>query len=155
MGVPKRVLNFLEKSKVKFEIIKHKKVFTAFDKSQTLKVPPKIIGKTLILKVDKKFVLVLISADQKLDFKKLKKFGKKIELAKESQIKKKLKGVKIGAIPPFGNLWKIPTIADISLKKQKEIILNSGDWFYSIKISPRDLEKLIGDLVWAKIASKK
>jgi hypothetical protein len=41
--VPKKILNFLKKSKVKYEIIKHKTVFTAFDKSQTLKVPEKTV----------------------------------------------------------------------------------------------------------------
>jgi hypothetical protein len=50
MAIPKKIINFLEKAKVKYEIIKHKTVFTAFDKSQTLKVPEKIVGKTLILK---------------------------------------------------------------------------------------------------------
>jgi len=155
MAVPKKVLNFLEKSKIKFEIIEHKKVFTAFDKSQTLKVPQKIVGKTLVLKADKKLILALIPANKKLDLRKLKKFGKKIELAKESQIKKKLKGVKVGAVPPFGVLWGLPTIVDSSFKKQKEMILNSGDWNYSIKISSKNLEKLIPDLIWQKISLKK
>jgi len=155
MAVPKKVLNFLEKSKIKFEIIEHKKVFTAFDKSQTLKVPQKIVGKTLVLKADKKLILALIPANKKLDLRKLKKFGKKIELAKESLIKKKLKGVKVGAVPPFGILWGLPTIVDSSFKKQKEIILNSGDWNFSIKISPKNLEKLIPDLIWQKISLKK
>jgi len=155
MAVPRRVLNFLKKSKIKFEIIRHKKVFTAFDKSQTLKVPQKIVGKTLVLKVDKKLVLVLIPADKKLDFRKLKKLGKRVKLASERLIKNKLKGIKVGAVPPFGILWKVPTIVDTSFKKQKEIILNSGDWFHSIKISPKNLQKIIPDLVWQKISLKK
>jgi prolyl-tRNA editing enzyme YbaK/EbsC (Cys-tRNA(Pro) deacylase) len=76
-------------------------------------------------------------------------------LASERLIKNRLKGVKVGAIPPFGNLWKIPTIIDTSFKKQKEIILNSGDWSHSIKISAKNLERLVPDLVWQKISIKK
>jgi Ala-tRNA(Pro) deacylase len=155
MTVPKKVLKLLKNSKVKFEIIKHKKVFTAFDKSQTLKVPQKIVGKTLVLKIDKKLTLILISADRKLDLRKVKKLGKRVKLATERLIKNKLKGTKLGAVPPFGVLWKIPTIVDTSLKKQKEIILNSGDWFHSIKISPKALEKIVPDLIWQKISLKK
>jgi Ala-tRNA(Pro) deacylase len=88
--MPKKILNFLEKSKVKYEIIKHKTVFTAFDKSQTLKVPEKIVGKTLILKANNSLAFVLIPANKKLDLKKIKKkIGKeKVEFASERLIKK-------------------------------------------------------------------
>jgi len=155
MAVPKKIINFLEKSKVKYQILKHRKVYTAFDKSQTLKVPQKIVGKTLILRDGKKLIFVLISADKKLDLRKIKKLGKKVELAREKLIKNKIKGVKVGAVPPFGILWKAQTIVDPAFKRQKEIILNSGDWQHSIKISPKNLEKLVPDLVWQKISQKR
>jgi len=157
MAVPKKVINFLEKSKVKYEIIKHKTVFTAFDKSQTLKVPEKIVGKTLILKANNSLAFVLIPANKNLDIKKIKKKIKKekVELASERLIKSKIKGVKLGAIPPFGNLWKYPTFVDNSIKKEKEIILNGGDWNFSIKIFTKDLKKLIPDLVFGSFSKKK
>jgi Ala-tRNA(Pro) deacylase len=163
MAISKKIINFLEKSKVKYEIIKHKTVFTAFDKSQTLKVPEKIVGKTLILKSDNSLVFVLIPANKNLDLKKIKKkIGKdaerpkeKVELASERLIKNKIKGIKLGAIPPFGNLWKYQTFVDNSLKKEKEIILNGGDWNLSIKIFTKDLKKLIPDLVFGSFSKKK
>jgi Ala-tRNA(Pro) deacylase len=147
----------LEKSKIKYEIIKHKTVFTAFDKSQTLKVPEKIVGKTLILKSDNSLIFVLIPANKNLNLKKIKKkIGKeKVELASERLIKNKIKGIKLGAIPPFGNLWKYQTFVDNSLKKEKEIILNGGDWNFSIKIFTKDLKKLIPDLVFGSFSKKK
>jgi Ala-tRNA(Pro) deacylase len=161
--VPKKILNFLKKAKVKYEIIKHKTVFTAFDKSQTLKVPEKIVGKTLILKANNSLIFVLIPANKNLDLKKIKKkIGKdvkrpkeKVELASERLIKKRIKGVKLGAIPPFGNLWGFQTFVDNSIKKEKEIILNGGDWNFSIKIFTKDLKKLIPDLVFGSFSRKK
>jgi Ala-tRNA(Pro) deacylase len=157
MAISKKIINFLEKSKVKYEIIKHKTVFTAFDKSQTLKVPEKIVGKTLILKSDNSLIFVLIPANKNLNLKKIKKkIGKeKVELASERLIKNKIKGIKLGAIPPFGNLWKYQTFVDNSLKKEKEIILNGGDWNFSIKIFTKDLKKLIPDLVFGSFSKKK
>jgi Ala-tRNA(Pro) deacylase len=156
MAVPNKIINFLKKSKIKYNILEHKKVFTAYDKSQTLKVPEKIVGKTLFAKFNNSLAIVLIGADKNLDFKKLKKIlGKEVKLASERLIKNKIKGVKLGAIPPFGNLWGIKTFADRSLKKEKKIILNSGDWNFSIEVSPKDLEKLVGDLVWGNFSKKK
>jgi Ala-tRNA(Pro) deacylase len=157
MAISKKLLNFLEKSKVKYEIIEHKTVFTAFDKSQTLKIPEKIVGKTLILKFDHSLGFVLIPADKKLDLKKIKrKIGKeKVDLASEKLIKKRIKEAKPGAIPPFGNLWKCQTFVDNSIKKEKEIVVNSGDWNFSIKIFVKDLKKLIPDLIFGSFSKKK
>jgi Ala-tRNA(Pro) deacylase len=154
--VPKKIIKFLEKGKVlpagrqvKYEIVKHKTVYTAYDKAQTLKVPEKMIGKTLVFKTDGKLAMALIPANKNLDKEKIKKLlkAKKVDLVSERLIKNKFKGVKVGAIPPFGNLWGLGTFADKSLINQPKIILNGGDYNFSIKISPVSFKKLIPELV--------
>ena len=149
MPIPKKIINFLEKSNIKYESIKHRTVYTAFDKAQTLRVPQKIIGKTLIVRFDKNVALLLISANKNLDKNKFKKITKtkKVDFVSERIIKNKLKGVKVGVIPPFGNLWRLPTFIDAQLLTQSKIIVNGGDYNWSIKISPANLKKLIPDLI--------
>ena len=175
MAIPKKVINFLEKGKVKYEIIKHRTVYTAFDKAKTLKVPEKIVGKTLILKTDGKLAIVLIPANRNLDKGKIKKLlkAKKVELASERLIKNKLKarlpryakhcgqGVKVGAIPPFGlqpahhPTRKILTFIDKSLLKNPKIIVNGGNYNFSIKISSNQLKKILPDAIFGNFSEKK
>jgi len=145
MAIPKKVINFFEKAKIKYKPIRHRTVYTAFDKSQTLKVPQKIIGKTLVMKLDNRPALVLLPANKNLDIQSLKKASKakKIDFIKEVWMKKNLKGVKIGAIPPLGSLWRLSTFLDKSLTGPSEIIINSGDYNFSIKIKGDVLKKLI------------
>src|SRR4030042_6171012 len=149
MPIAKKLEKFLEKNKIKAESIEHRIVYTAFDKATTLRVPQEIVGKTLALKMDKGYALVLIPANKNLDKGKFKKVSraKKIDFVKENWVKKNLKGVKIGAVPPFGNLWKLPTFIDRSLMNQSKIVVNGGDWKWSIKISPSVLRKKIPDLI--------
>lgn len=157
MAIPKKVINFFEKAKIKYKPIRHRTVYTAFDKSQTLKVPQKIIGKTLVMKLDNRPVLVLLPANKNLDIQSLKKISKvkKIDFIKEAWMKKNLKGVKIGAIPPLGSLWKLPTFLDKSLTNPSEIIINSGDYNFSIKLKGSVLKKLIVDSVIGNFARTK
>jgi len=157
MAVPQKIIKFLEKNKVKYEPIKHRTVFTAYDKAQTLKVPEKIVGKTLVMKVDNSPALILIPANKNLDKNKLKRVskGKKIDFAKESLTKNKIKGVKVGAVPPFGNLWNLATFVDRSLMNQPKIIINGGDYQWSIKIKPKDFKKLIPDLAISSFTKAK
>lgn len=159
MSVPKKIINFLEKNKAKYEILKHRKVYTSFDKAKTLRVKPNLIGKTLILKAKSDIFVVLIPADKNLDrqkFKKIinkerkkaeKKAIQKIEFASERIIKNKIKGIKLGAIPPFGSLFGFPTFINKSFLKQPKIIISSGDYKNSIIIKSSFLKKMIPDLV--------
>ena len=148
MPIPKKVLNFLEKAGVKYQTVEHRTVYTAFDKAATLRVPEKVVGKTLVMRMDKKVALVLIPANKNLDTPKLKKAAKakKISFVKESWIKQNLTGIKIGATPPWGSLWKLSTFVDRALLQNPKIIVNSGDYNWSIKIHPNLLKKIISDL---------
>ena len=149
MPIPQKLIDFLEKNKVKYTPVKHRTVYTAYDKAATLKVKPNIIGKTLVLKIDKNLATVLIPANKNLDKNKLKKVAKvrNVDFVSEKIMKNQLKGVKVGAIPPFGNLWGLATFIDKSLIKQPKIIVNGGDCNFSIKISPAALKKIIPDLI--------
>ena len=159
MKIPTKVFKFLEQQKIKYEVLEHRTVFTAHDKAATLKIPEKMVGKTLVVKLNRELVIVLIPADKNLNKIKIKqaandyrrKIGQKliknVYFAKEAVIRNHLKGVKVGAIPPFGGLWKIATYCDKALLNNTKIIINSGDYRGSLKITPSVLKKLAPDLV--------
>lgn len=158
----KKLQKFLEDNRVKYEEIGHKIVFTAHDKAVTLRVLEKIITKTLVVKLDKSVVLVSIPANKNLDKQKLKKIAKakSIDFAKEAWMKKNLKGVKIGATPPFGAIFsakggKIKTFIDRGLLKEKKIIVSSGVYNSSIKLDPAVFKKVIPDLVIGSFTKKR
>jgi len=157
MAVSAKLTNLLEKNKIKYELLKHRTVYTAYDKAVTLRSSEKVVGKTLVVKLDKNPALVLIPANKNLDKQKLKKAAKtkSVDFIKEAWMKKRLKGVKVGAVPPFGNLWKLPTFVDRTLINQSKIIINGGDYNWSIKINPAVFKKIIPDLVIGNFSKKK
>ncbi|OGZ34301.1 MAG: hypothetical protein A2Y98_03535 [Candidatus Portnoybacteria bacterium RBG_19FT_COMBO_36_7] len=155
MPIPKSLLSFLDKRKIKYETLKHRIVYTAYDKAATLGLKPQQVAKTIIVNLDKKdHVLGLIPANKNLDKKKLMALinkqrqkaklpnHKKIDFADEKWMKKTLKGIKLGATPAFGILYKLPTFIDSALANQPKIIINAGDYQNSFKIAPSSLFKL-------------
>ncbi len=167
MAILKSLTNLLDQSKVKYEVIEHKTVYTALDKAGTLYLDPKCVVKTAVLKLDTKdYAIALIPANKNLDkakFKKTvntwrKKQGlkavKKIDFVKEAWMKKNIKG-KLGATPPFGALLKIPTFIDGVLLKQPKLIINAGEYNQSIKLTKAALEKVLGREVLKGSFSKK
>jgi len=155
MAIPKKLINYLENNKVKYELIEHRIVYTAWDLVQTLhlKKPAEVI-KTLIVKTDKDCVLVLLPSNKNLDKAKFKKIVnqwrkkqelkaiKKIDFVKEVWMKKNIKVGKLGVIPPFGKLLGMPVFADNAVLKPLKVIVNAGDYGVSLKINTKDLIKL-------------
>lgn len=148
-SIPQKIIKYLDKNKAKYETLRHRTVYTAFDKAATLRIKPNLIGKTLVVKTDSGLAIVLVPANRNLDKNKLRKAAqtKKVDFASERLIKNKIKGVKVGTVPPLGELWKLPTFADRALFSNSKIIINSGDYNFSVKISPASLKKLMPNLI--------
>ncbi|MBU0671301.1 MAG: YbaK/EbsC family protein [Patescibacteria group bacterium] len=158
MAIPKKLLKFLDDNKVKYEILEHRKVYTAFDRTETQKQDPKIVVKTLVMKLDNNYGLALIPSNKNLDKAKLKKAAKpafkKVDFAKEPWMKKNVLG-KVGATPPFGSLMKMPVYIDASLLKNKDLIVNSGEYTESIKLKTKAFEKLEPEFIKGSFSQKK
>ncbi|MBU4332375.1 YbaK/EbsC family protein [Patescibacteria group bacterium] len=143
MPISKKLKTYLDANKIKHEILKHKKVFTAYDAAQTLREDLQKIVKSLLVKADKQYYIVSVPANMNLDFKKLAKAlkVKKVDITKEKDMVKICK-VKPGAMHAFGSLYKIPVLVDRGLMKVKEAIFASGDFMESVRMKAKDYADL-------------
>lgn len=143
MSIPKKVLNYLEKNKIKYEEVAHKTVYTAFDLANTLKEKLQNIAKTLVIKADGKHYLIVIPAHYRLDIDKLKKHinAKKVEICRENAVSRFFK-VKPGAITPFGTLHKVDVVVDKALLKVQKAIFRAGSFNKSLRLKVKDFIRL-------------
>ncbi|PIS42831.1 MAG: hypothetical protein COT24_01485 [Candidatus Kerfeldbacteria bacterium CG08_land_8_20_14_0_20_40_16] len=143
MPISKKILDHLDKNKIKYEILKHKTVYTAYDLANTLKKKLSEIAKTLVVKADQSYYLIVVPAHYRLDLGKLKKIlqAKKIEIAKENVMAKIFK-VKPGAITPFGTIHKVGVVIDQALAKTQKVIMGAGSFTESLHLKIKDFLKL-------------
>ena len=158
MAISKKIEGYLKKAGIKYEVVKHKKVYTAYDLAATLKKQLNAVAKSLLIKADKKYIVVTIPAGYQLDIAKLKKSLKAqaVRIAGEPEIKKILK-LKLGMLPPFANLHKLELMIDKTLLKAKEVLANAGSFTDSVRVKVKDLHKLENARVadFAKKVTKK
>ena len=146
MAVAKPLLKYLDKAEIKYEIVPHKKVYTAYDLAQTLGEKLDGIAKTLLLKVElpsmknkgKHYILV-IPASYRANFQKIKKQlkAKKVEIAMEKTLKK-LK-LNPGAITPFGGYHKLEILLDKALLKTQKALVSAGAHTEALRVKVKDL----------------
>jgi Ala-tRNA(Pro) deacylase len=94
---------------------------------------------------EKSLVMLVFPADRKLDSKRAKlALGvKSIRFASEDEVLDVARGVEVGAIPPFGNLFGLEVIADRGLFEQERIVFNAGDRRFSIAMASADYRTLV------------
>ena len=146
----RKIIDALEKEKMEHEVMEHKAVYTSQEAADVRGTTLEQGCKALVCKIEKGFVQIVLSAAKELDLKKAKKeldvqFA---ELADAEDVKK-ISGVSIGAVPPFGNLFGLKVYVDKSVLDNKEVAFNAGLHTKSIKMKASDLVKVTG----AKIVS--
>jgi len=147
--IPKKIEGFLEKAGIKYELVGHRTVYTAFDKAATLKVKHDAIAKVLTLKIGKETVLAVVGGNRNMDIEKLKKVAKADEIGfvKEKIIAETFKGIDPGAIPPFANLWQARVFCDKKMLECSKIIISAGTYEASIIITAAVFKKINPEMI--------
>jgi prolyl-tRNA editing enzyme YbaK/EbsC (Cys-tRNA(Pro) deacylase) len=101
------------------------------------------------------FVMLVLPGDKKFSGSKVKKLldTKDLRFASEEEISKQTGGIKIGGIPPFGNLFGIRVFVEKTLLDNEKIIFNAGDRSFSVAVKKEDylnivrpeIEEIIGN----------
>lgn len=167
MAVNVKTINFLKKSNLRYGMLDHRTVYTAYDKAATLKLKPSDITKTLVLKFEKEMCLAVLPGNKNLDKQKFKavlnsalkkkglKTAKNIDFVPEKAMKSKFKGIMLGAVPPLGEIWGMMTLIDKAAVKRPLVIINCGDYEHSLKLKTKDFLKLFPDVITGNFSKSK
>jgi Ala-tRNA(Pro) deacylase len=144
MEIPKQLIDCLNESKVHYEILHHPEAVTAQRIAQAEHVKGRHHAKVVIIRSGEQRMIMVLPADHQIDLEKVEKMlGKAASLDKEQDFKSLFPDCAIGAMPPFGNLYGLPTCVDKSLAEQDYIVFEAGTHSDAIKMSYRDYEKIV------------
>jgi Ala-tRNA(Pro) deacylase len=145
----KKLKQFLDAQKVKYVTISHSIAYTAQEVAASAHIHGKEIAKTVIVMIDDKMTMAVLSANFKLDLKLLKKVSgaKKVKLAQEKEFQDRFPGCALGAMPPFGNLYDMAVYADESLAEDAKISFNAGSHTELIQLDYRDFITLVKPII--------
>lgn len=140
-----RLMEFLADHPVKFITISHSPAFTVQEIAATAHIPGKQLAKTVVVKIDGKVALAVLSALDMVSLEGLKKAtgAEMVELASEEEFSDLFPGCEVGAMPPFGNLWDLNVFVDQRLREDEHIAFNAGSFTELVQLSYSDFESLV------------
>ncbi len=136
---------FLDGRGIQYTVISHSVAYTAQGVAALAHISGKELAKTVIVKIDGALAMALLPASLHIDLSQLKSAvsANNVALASESEFKERFPDCETGAMPPFGNLYGMPVLADESLTHDKEIAFNAGSHRELLRLSWADYVKLV------------
>jgi Ala-tRNA(Pro) deacylase len=142
--IPKRLINCLNDNNVQYEILHEPQKYSGQEGS---KVGPKLAryhAKVIMVRTGRQHLMTVLPVNCRIDFENLEKFvGGPVRLETEEEFKWLFPDCAIGVMPPFGNLYGLPTYLDSELSKNDYIVFAAGTFSDHIKISYRAYERIV------------
>ena len=141
----KKLINYLDQNHIWYQLVSHPQTYTAGHTASMAHINHKEMAKSIVMKLDGDPVMIVLPADFKVDFRKIKQItgAKSVELAREEEMDELFPDCRTGAMPPFGNLYHMQVLADRELTEDEDIAFNAGNHRELVKMHFRDFNKLV------------
>lgn len=144
--MPIRSLNhFLNDNHIRYRSYNHRPTFTAQETAEALHVSGHELVKTVLLVVDRRMVMAVLPACERIDFDLFKKQAgaKHVSLATEQDIVNLAPLCDRGSLPPIGNLFGMEVFVASTVVADEVICFSGGTHTEDICMSYDDWEHLV------------
>jgi Cys-tRNA(Pro)/Cys-tRNA(Cys) deacylase len=105
---------------------------------------PERVLKTLMARVDRKPVCVIVPSDREVSMKKLATAfaGKSAEMMAPADAER-MSGYKVGGISPFGQMRKVPTAMEVQALSHERVYINGGQRGLQVRVDPNAAARVL------------
>lgn len=138
-----RIIELLVSRGVAHQVLRHAPALTSEEVSRVRGTPLEAGAKALVCHADDRLVLIVVPADTRLDSRAFKQLAgvKNVRMIDADRVYD-LVGAPVGAVPPFGSLFGLPTYADVDVAERDQIAFNIGGRDVSVTMRGRDYAAL-------------
>ncbi len=139
------VMEYLQKTGVRYQVSEHLPVYSAQGLAAAEHESGKYVAKPVIVKADGRFLMCVLPANVRIDLEKLKSQldAESVALADEQEFQNLFPDCELGAEPPLGNLFNLPTVMDRTLEKDDHILFQAGTHAKAARLSMSDYRRLV------------
>jgi Ala-tRNA(Pro) deacylase len=136
---------YFREHNVSFETATHSEAYTAQEVAAALHVSGHQLAKVVMVWADDELTMAVVPASGRVDLRQAAEVlgADKARLASEAEFGGRFDDCKLGAMPPFGNLYDLPVVVDPALAEYDDIVFSAGTYTDSMKIAYDDFERLV------------
>jgi Ala-tRNA(Pro) deacylase len=136
--------SYLDRFNVRYLVTEHPVSYTAQSLAQAEHVSGYQVIKPVLVEADGQMILCALPACDRVDLEALRDDLEvdRVRLVEESALREVFRGCELGAEPPIGALFGLPTIADESLLTQRKVTFQAGNHHEAVTMSMDDYRRL-------------
>ena len=138
------VQNYLDQMGVHYRLSRHDTTYTAQDLAAAEHIPGRKVIKPVVVKADGQFVMCALPASHRIDLDTLRVQLQvnDCELAQENELSRIFPNCELGAEPPIGRMFGLPTIMDESLFADDRVTFQAGTHQESVTMTLADYRRV-------------
>jgi Ala-tRNA(Pro) deacylase len=143
------VQEFLRRGSVAYTVFQHPPAFSSQEEAAAAHVPGRNWAKPVVCFADGEPVQAVVPADREVDLERLATLAgaHDVRLADESELRWLYPDCELGAMPPFGPLYRQLTYVDEALTFDDEIVFNAGTHADAVCMRYADFAALVRPIV--------
>ncbi len=147
------LIEHLRQRGISYDALEHSTTYTAQGLAALEHIPGQNIAKPVVVSTDQGFVMCVLPASFRLDPDRAAAAigAGEARLATEDEIGQLFPDCDLGAEPPLGEPYGLPTLMDESLRDDEYVVFQAGTHEQAVKMAREDYEQLAAARV-ARIA---
>jgi Ala-tRNA(Pro) deacylase len=127
----------------------HPNAYTAREVASAEHIPAHQVAKTVVFRDEGGYGMAVLGADCAVDMQELRMHlsQPRVRLATERELGQLFPTCELGAMPPFGSLFRMPVYVDSRLTGKEMIEFNAGTHRDVVRLRFRDYDNLVKPIV--------
>lgn len=119
---------YLDTHRICYEVVHHTHDDTSLGCARAAHVPGGRVAKCILLEDERGYLLAILPASCRLQLHRIRDDLKRdLELASEAELGLVFGDCEVGAVPPIGDAYGIPTLIDDCLLRMPDVYFEAGD----------------------------
>ena len=137
--------DLLDRHEVDYETTTHPRAVTAHRLAASEGISGHDVAKPVLVSIAGQLAMIVIPGSELLDVERASDVlgHNELRLATEDEFASVFDDCEVGAEPPFGNLYGIPTFMDEGLRARQRIVCRDGSHTQTITIAVTDYVELV------------
>ncbi len=144
-----RLQHWLREQHVPFTVQHHREAMTMQEVATEVHEAGGHVAKVVIAQADGRLVMLVVPTPEHVDFGRVAKLLKahSASAASEDEFKDRFADCEVGAMPPFGSFYNMPTYLDEALTRTSKLVFQAGTHRETLKLATEDYVRLAQPIV--------
>lgn len=141
-----RLQNYLDQQGVNYRLSHHEPAFRSQDLAAAEHMSGRNVIKPVVVRADGHWIMCALPASYRVDLDELRAQldADQVHLADENTLERLFPGCELGAEPPIGKLFGMPTLMDESLTADDLVLFQAGTHTDAVTMSLAEYRRVAG-----------